>query len=225
MTIFTNRITYFFQKLKSFETDDIIALRFKKFLLSEMDRRFGNIESLPLALACILDPRYKKIHFKNPVSLSKAINHLSKDIKGMNDQIDTELDNDSSNNDGIEDPDCLWGLHDTMVESINTAIAHHEQPVVGVATELRNYLDAPCSPRQSNPFQVWEMLKPKYPNMYVLAKKYLPGTATSVPSERLFSEAKLVCTDFRARLSPSHFSRLLFLASVSQNVWDHTSDS
>jgi len=47
----------------------------------------------------------------------------------------------------------------------------------------------------------------------LLAKKYLSVVATSVPCERLFSEAGQVISQKRNRLSPDRVNQLLFLNS------------
>ena len=46
-----------------------------------------------------------------------------------------------------------------------------------------------------------------------LAKKYLGIVATSVPSERLFSQAGQVILDRRARITPKNVNMVLFLNS------------
>lgn len=51
----------------------------------------------------------------------------------------------------------------------------------------------------------------RYPNLQVLAKKYLSAPASSSESERLFSTAGIVLTDLRNRLSPENLRKLLFL--------------
>ena len=43
------------------------------------------------------------------------------------------------------------------------------------------------------------------------------NTATSVPSERVFSTAGDILTDQRASLSPKHLDTLLFLKKISNN--------
>ena len=50
-----------------------------------------------------------------------------------------------------------------------------------------------------------------YPTLARIALDVLPIQASSVPCERLFSAAKLIATDRRARLSPEVFEELQVL--------------
>lgn len=52
-----------------------------------------------------------------------------------------------------------------------------------------NIYKKPIVPINSNPLEVWEVLKSMYPNLYIIAKEKLSIIATSVPAERLFSKA------------------------------------
>ena len=51
-----------------------------------------------------------------------------------------------------------------------------------------------------------------FPILGTLAKKYLCACGTSVPSERLFSQAGYIVNNLRARLTPDHVNQLVFLA-------------
>lgn len=58
-----------------------------------------------------------------------------------------------------------------------------------------------------------------YPNLYLLARKYLSPVGTSVPSERLFSKAGLTITQQINRLSGDALSCLIFLGSLPECYW------
>ena len=59
------------------------SLQLGKKLLSEMGRRFLNIESnSPLASACLLDPRFKKVAFSDAVALEAGIRRLVSEMTG-----------------------------------------------------------------------------------------------------------------------------------------------
>jgi len=65
----------------------------------------------------------------------------------------------------------------------------------------------------------WENTKTIYPELYKLARKYLCISATSVPSERLFSKAGATVSQSRNRLLGSTLSKLLFLQSLDEEYW------
>lgn len=49
------------------------AKRFKNTILNEIGRKLDGLEQHPIAaIACIIDPRYKKLSFSNPLNCSKG---------------------------------------------------------------------------------------------------------------------------------------------------------
>lgn len=61
---------------------------------------------------------------------------------------------------------------------------------------------------------MWDDMKGLFPRLHNLAMTYLPIVATSVPSERLFSEAGATITQQRNSLQGTRLSKLLFLNSL-----------
>ena len=59
----------------------------------------------------------------------------------------------------------------------------------------------------------WSKHATTFPRLALLARKYLCGTATSVPSERLFSAAGYIVSDRRSCLKPATVNMLCFLAA------------
>jgi hypothetical protein len=64
--------------------------------------------------------------------------------------------------------------------------------------------------RNENPLEWWRLNKIKYPKLSQIAYKYLCITATSVPSERMFSASGHLTSDKRSRLTPDNANILLF---------------
>ena len=83
--------------------------------------------------------------------------------------------------------------------------------------ELEKYLREPCKRDEEGKPKLdaivyWQAEgSKKYPNMARIARRSLACPASSVFSERLFSEAGTIYEDKRMRLLPRNCERLLFL--------------
>ena len=76
--------------------------------------------------------------------------------------------------------------------------------------EVDNYLKMKSN-RKIMPLIWWENNKTKFPFLSQLAKEYLGITATSVPSERLFSAVGNVISSKRSNLKPVKVEKMIFL--------------
>ena len=66
-----------------------------------------------------------------------------------------------------------------------------------------------------DPLAWWSAHKNLYPDLAVLARKYLSIQATSCASERLFSKAGYIVNKFRSRLHTTNVCMLTFMATNS----------
>ncbi|XP_051574115.1 E3 SUMO-protein ligase ZBED1 isoform X1 [Myxocyprinus asiaticus] len=80
-----------------------------------------------------------------------------------------------------------------------------------VKEEVTSYMAIDCIPLDSNPLAWWKSNKSVYPNLAVLAKRYLAVPATSVHSERLFSAEGDVVNANRSALLSDDVDVLIFL--------------
>lgn len=176
-----------------------IAKHLKVKIIEELDYRFESLDQSTIQSICtILDPRFKDMHFKNPLSNSKAqdkfVQMMDKDTN-FDDQIicSTETDvavRESKNYD-------LWGLHRTLEQEHKNKRTH----MTTSREELKNYLHQSVIGLNENPLDEWESTKTVYPKLYKLAQKFLIIPGTSVPSERLFSKAGATISQTRNRLT------------------------
>ena len=78
--------------------------------------------------------------------------------------------------------------------------------------ELRRYGSEPGETLDcQQPFQWWKVRSVNYKYMSKLAKKIVCHTATSVPSEKIFSTAGNIVSQKRSCLSPKNVNCLVFL--------------
>ncbi|CAI6365112.1 unnamed protein product [Macrosiphum euphorbiae] len=67
--------------------DTELGSKLKDVTVAELNKRFGNIEKFySFPIATLLDPRFKNLHFKDPVDCSKAIAKL-KNLESASDQM------------------------------------------------------------------------------------------------------------------------------------------
>ena len=70
----------------------------------------------------------------------------------------------------------------------------------------------------ADPLSWWKTNEIRFPTLAKVARIYLAIPATSAPSERIFSKAKLVIDDLRSRLDPADASMMIFM---KPNLKDH----
>ncbi|XP_066585505.1 E3 SUMO-protein ligase ZBED1-like [Prorops nasuta] len=155
------------------ETDNAKQLR--DLSITALEERFKNIENnTMLAVATILDPRFKCLHFK--------------------DNFESSLDNRIVNiQESLEDSNDLWCHHKQLIAIENKSNNEHSSNSEDLPKSLQHYLNIATSSLESDPITFWiKDFGGSYTNLRNLALKYLPITATSVPAERLFSKAVIV---------------------------------
>ncbi len=69
--------------------------------------------------------------------------------------------------------------------------------------------------RNLDPLEWWSKQAKILPHLADLSREYLAITATTVPSERLWSKAGLTVTDRRTRLKGEKLHKLLFVSSAA----------
>lgn len=77
-------------------------------------------------------------------------------------------------------------------------------------SEVSAYLREYVNTDDEDPISWWKQNSTKYPRLSVLARRYLATPATSVPSERIFSPARLILTKLRSRLPSSCVDQIIF---------------
>jgi hypothetical protein len=77
--------------------------------------------------------------------------------------------------------------------------------------QLDEYLGMPLQKLTDNPLHWWKEDGIKFPYLAKLARKHLATPASSVYSERLFSEYGNIFEEKRARLLPKTGEKILFL--------------
>ena len=85
---------------------------------------------------------------------------------------------------------------------------HQGPSLAELVKEIDKYAVSPTIERSKDPLIFWKL---HYPNLARVARRYLSCPASSVYSERLFSEAGNIYEEHRSRLLPRNGEHLLFL--------------
>lgn len=151
--------------------------------------RSGRIErSLIHACATILDPRFKRIDFRDATCASRAISRINSDIKKLvSNKGDRPLHQEPRNG--------IWSHR-----IIRTSDVVESGLPLDEASRL--YLHSELAEMEECPIKVWHSLSQLNSKSSSVALKYLAIPATSVPSERVFSKAGIIINKLRSSLAP-----------------------
>lgn len=199
--------------LENFSPTFEAAISLKTEIQKEVIKRFDKLEHCSsLALATALDPRFKLIHFKDAMAKAKVLNYVNTYIKNMQTMnLPTESSDESEKEEKPEREFYIWSYHKQLShDNMKNKTTNTRK----VESEFHMFVSSPVTPIKGDPIEIWDDMKTLFPYLYKLAMKHLPIVATSVPSERLFSEAGAVITRERNRLLGSRLSKLLFLNSI-----------
>ncbi|XP_066590570.1 E3 SUMO-protein ligase ZBED1-like [Prorops nasuta] len=188
--------------------------------LSALDDGFLNIENNNmLAMASLLDPRFKSLHFKDDKELSSAISCLKNQLK-VNERVEISENDPVSNSRNETDINDIWSYHNKLFADKNKTNPDECDISESMPVLLQHYLNFALSDLETDSIIFWKKeFGATYPSLRDVAIRYLPITATSVPSERLFSKAGIIMTESRNRLSSKHLHQLLFLNSLTEELF------
>ena len=79
-----------------------------------------------------------------------------------------------------------------------------------IPVEVQRYFADPPVLRSDDPLQWWCKNESRFPHVAKLARTYLAVSATSTPSERVFSATGNIVTKKRAALSPENVNAFIF---------------
>ncbi|XP_050066428.1 E3 SUMO-protein ligase ZBED1-like [Aphis gossypii] len=210
--------------LKVSEQDSHFLIAIKKSILDDLKKR-REMMGVILSKASALDPRFRELKFLSEEEKETVWKQLENELKELipDPKIETEvqLNSDSilENEEDIETFETQHSpprkkLRSLMIDSDDDDEENYsvtQSPAIIQLEEYRNF-KIKISYDQ-DPLKWWKENEFKYSAVSLLAKKYLSIVATSVPCERLFSEAGTIISKKRNRLSPERLNQLLFLNS------------
>ncbi|XP_050506100.1 zinc finger BED domain-containing protein 4-like [Diabrotica virgifera virgifera] len=209
------------KRLEAVTVDKKLTQKLKGEVLKEFDRRFGSIEQFTLlGLATLLDPRFKKMYFKNALACSKYINMVNARLRSLENESDEPTISDTNETDStVERSRSIFSDHNKQIQAKWKETNKEGTLQRDLHPELSLYLSAPAAKIEENPITIWVDMKGTYPKLSGVVAEFVPLVGTSVPSERLFSKAGQIITKTRNRLEGKLASNLLFLNSLPEKMW------
>ncbi|CAH1098482.1 unnamed protein product [Psylliodes chrysocephalus] len=170
--------------------------------------RFQDYENEPLySESTILDPRFKKRGFKNVSKFDKAVIGLRKRLGAVPTQASTtstsvfSSKSNTTTTTQVQKKNIVWDTFDAEIDLLKP-----QNTTAAAIIELDKYLNEDIVPRSTDPLQWWHQRRPFYPLLYNYMLKRLCIIATSVPCERVFSNAGQILNERRTLLKSERVS-------------------
>jgi hypothetical protein len=211
-----SRLVRVFAKVASSTSGfDPMIITFCKKASTVAGVKFSSQVDKAAMISTILDPRFKSLSFLNAAEKGECWDALTAAYHGL----EIELGQDSKPADSPQ-PHKKRKVNDKnqgidYTADILAVLSPTKAPVL---TELEKYAAYPDEERNNHPLDWWKMHGSRFPNLSILARRYLAIPASSASSERLFSRLKLTATAARQGLKPATLCQLLFLACHQQRL-------
>ena len=185
----------------------------KRKMLDSLNQRFADIEETDfLALATLLDPRYKDKFFTSNSSRQYAKEMLLSEHTYFLEGSEADETDESSakrpTRDDDENPNKLWGCLSEIISESSSSTAEEETEI----WEINQYISAPLLDfKHGNALQWWQSNCENFPILAKIARKYLSAPSTSEFSECLFSGAGELYDNKRSQLMPQLAESLLLI--------------
>ena len=182
-------------------------------LIAQMSTRFGSSieEKFVLAVATLLDPRFKKIPFSNNGAVERMTRQIVNDTTTLTTPVvdprgqQMQTTSTSTSNDSIT-PNPVWEAFD-----IEAAESTSRQTLtISTPTEVEQYFKQPVINRKEDLLEWWRNNAHILPLLQKVTKVYLSTVATSIPSERLFRKAGELILAKRNRIKPNMLTLSFF---------------
>ncbi|GBC18086.2 zinc finger BED domain-containing protein 1-like [Rhizophagus irregularis DAOM 181602=DAOM 197198] len=164
-----------------------------------------NVPSELSLVATILDPRMKSFLYVEDLHREEQKTQAESLLSNLYTQLKHDLELPEEVRSPILDDDDdiferMWASNQQLTQTGNND-----------NNEIMCYLRCPDELKSTDPLVWWRDHRSSYPILSKLARKYLSIPSTSVPSERLFSDAGNHVSAKRTRLAPDLVDRILFL--------------
>jgi hypothetical protein len=215
--------------LEDVDDEDEMVGELKHAIRKKLDEKFGN--GMVSGKACValiatgLDPKRKALKCVNSENREKVKDQIVDLTKCIIDKQTADQDRDGES----AEPPAKRVRHASQLESSSSD--DDDIPLSSSSTrflaihEYENFRKDKKPEDDQCTIKWWKANQSKFPNMSILARKYLSIPATSTPSERVFSAAGIICTKLRASLAPENIDMLIFLAKNRDIIASELNDN
>ncbi len=203
-------------KLHVNTNDGNVVTCFKTAMLDKIEAVFQREDVLEIMqISAVLDPRFKHLAFLKPGAQRDAYRLVKEKGESLSEATPSPSNSPPEKRTRagecgeLDDEDLL--IYGSVCLN---AIGVSKQPKgkTPVDIEIDNYKAEPgCASVKDCPLEWWKTHDQKFPILSRLAKKYLAIPATSVPSERVFSDGTNIITKKRASMDPEFAVELIVL--------------
>ena len=204
----------------------------RDFVLADIKRRWDT-GNLLLGMAAVVDPRHISLEWRHLYNSRQIKQQLLKEMFAV---AGIPSDNDALEKDGsnvpnptkqrrFEDCDFLDDYDDESTKAARQANSDEQDACRSLRDAVKEEYDvwlrlheirAVDSTTHLDPMEWWKMHNSQFPTIAILARKYLAIPASSAPSERVFSRAKLIQERQRWNLLPQRLEASIMLKN---NAW------
>ena len=190
-------------------TDDQGIQTLTSTMLEFLNRRFKEMESNKLlVLSTFLDPRFKAVFFSSADTRETAINWLTEEA-AMDEPTPPDLA--EPNTHTPSDATSLFQNEYTALLKENCASVSEEINEKDLEQEINMFLSDSLLKRDCDPLKWWAINSNRFSRLNKFVRKYLCAPPSSVPSERVFSEAGDLYDEKRNRLNPDKAEMILVI--------------
>ena len=197
--------------LQKITNSSTISSPFCQELTTQMATRFAGIEEKNvLAIATLMDPRFKKIPFSSDSAIERMKQRIISDASAFAQALaEPATAQQDLENSAVPTENPVWEVFDEQA-ALSTSRSRNN-PNINALSELEQYFKLPILPRKEDPLLWWKQNSHVFPMLQSVACVYLSTVATSVPSERLFSKAGELVSAKRNQIKAKNVDMMLFL--------------
>ena len=215
----------------------------KIHMLNKLESRYSKPQIEYLSQCTFLDPRFKRTVSFDLESFTERVKDIALSyteiIHDTEDQSLETIENQSFSHTRREQPTASTAstsnntretVHDMFIDDVSedeTEMTNSHDIIRKITLEIDRYKSVLMKKEQKANLKLiswWQERKQEYPFLFKAVKAMLCTPATSVPSERIFSEAGYISCAKRSKILPVNLDKYLFIKRNKMYLPEKTHD-